>query len=102
MSLVVADTGPLRYLVAIGAIDSLPVLHPHVLIPPAVVAELRHPNAPAAVRHWSESLPAWVEVQRPERAHLPGRLDPGEAEALGLAVQLRATLVLLDEREARK
>ena len=35
--------GPLRYLVAIDAIQILPALFPRILVPPAVVAELRHP-----------------------------------------------------------
>ena len=102
MNLVVADTGPLRYLVAIDAIQTLPALFPRILVPPAVVAELRHPHAPETVRRWAESLPSWIEIQRPDSAHDPLRLDPGESEAIGLALQLGASLVLLDEREARR
>jgi predicted nucleic acid-binding protein len=102
MSLVVADTGPLRYLIAIDAIGHLPRLYPQVLVPPAVVAELRHAHAPLVVRQWAQTLPAWIEIQRPNLPHDPQRLDPGEAEALGLALQIRASVVLLDEMEARR
>jgi predicted nucleic acid-binding protein len=50
MRLVVADTGPLNYLVLIGAIDLLPKLFETVLVPQAVCDELCHRVAPAAVR----------------------------------------------------
>ncbi|HAB17719.1 MAG TPA: DUF3368 domain-containing protein [Verrucomicrobiota bacterium] len=101
MSLVVADTGPLRYLVVIQAIECLPTLFARVIVPPAVVSELTHPRAPVAARQWAQGLPSWLEVQRPNRAHQADLLDPGEAEAIGLALQLQA-MVLLDEREARR
>lgn len=39
MTLVVADSGPLRYLVVIQAIEVLPVLYDRVALPTAVVAE---------------------------------------------------------------
>ena len=102
MNLVVADAGPLRYLVVIDSIHVLPRLFPRIIVPPAVVAELRHPHAPETVRRWGESLPSWIQVQRPDFTHEPRRLDAGESEAIGLALQLGASLVLLDEREARK
>lgn len=73
-----------------------------ILLPPAVVAELRHPHAPEIARQWSESLPSCIEIQSPDSAHAPLRLDPAESEATGLALQSGASLVLLDEREARR
>jgi predicted nucleic acid-binding protein len=48
--LVVADTGPIRYLAKIGHIGLLPRLLERILIPPLVCDELRHPSAPALVR----------------------------------------------------
>ena len=50
MILVVADTGPVNYLVQTGDIGVLRVLAEKVVLPASVLAELRHPNAPAAVR----------------------------------------------------
>lgn len=102
MTLVVADSGPLRYLVAIEVVQVLPRLYERIAIPPAVLAELRHPSAPASVQAWSRSLPDWVTVQRPAAPHRPDAFDPGESEALALAVELRADLILLDEREGRR
>ena len=40
MQLVVADTGPINYLVLIGRVDILPVLFEHVILPAAVRNEL--------------------------------------------------------------
>lgn len=44
--LVVADTGPLNYLVLIQAIDLLPKLFEQILVPQAVFDELTHIEAP--------------------------------------------------------
>jgi predicted nucleic acid-binding protein len=101
--LVIADTTPLRYLVTLGQDGLLPALFGQILIPPAVADELRHPKAPAAVRTWIAAPPPWLQIRptslQPDAALM--RLDPGEREALMLAQELRADLVLVDEREAR-
>lgn len=102
MTLVVADSGPLRYLVVIQAIEVLPVLYDRVALPPAVVAELRHPSAPAEVQSWASTLPTWIVLRTPVAKHRPDILDAGEAEAIALALELRADTILLDEREGRR
>ena len=43
---VVADTSPINYLVLIARIELLKQLYARILIPPAVLAELKHPAAP--------------------------------------------------------
>jgi predicted nucleic acid-binding protein len=50
MSLVVADTTPLRYLVETGYDHLLPRLFTKVWIPETVVSELRHDRTPGVVR----------------------------------------------------
>jgi predicted nucleic acid-binding protein len=50
MRLVVADTGPLNYLVLIEQVELLPALFEKVFVPQTVVDELRHHAAPEAVR----------------------------------------------------
>jgi predicted nucleic acid-binding protein len=101
--LVIADTTPLRYLVVLGQADLLPTLFGQIIIPPAVVSELRHPKAPVAVRAWIGSPPAWLEVRSatlpPDAALL--LLDAGEREALLLAQELHADILLVDEQEGR-
>lgn len=102
--LVIADTTPLRYLIMLAQADLLPTLFGAVAIPPAVAAELQHPHAPAPVRAWMMHPPAWLEVRipswRPDAALL--RLDAGEREALLLAQELHADLVLIDEQGGRR
>src|SRR5260370_25171946 len=63
MRLVVADTGPLHYLVLTGDIELLPTLFDRVLVPEAVRNELPHTEAPAAVRAWIAQAPAWLDVR---------------------------------------
>lgn len=102
MILVVADTGPIHYLVLVEAIGVLPRLYDRVIIPRAVLAELSHRNAPASVRHWATNLPSWAEVRRPSRVESTAVLGPGETEAIALCQELQPATVLLDETEARQ
>jgi predicted nucleic acid-binding protein len=102
MILVVADTGPLCYLILIEAIGLLPRLYDRIVIPSAVLRELTHPKAPTAVKTWADTLPSWAEVRTADYAELDDILDPGEAEAIILAGQLNADSLLLDEMEARQ
>src|SRR6266567_4022409 len=53
--IVVADASPLNYLVLIDQIGLLPVLYQQVLIPEAVLAELRRPRTPKSVGLWIAS-----------------------------------------------
>jgi predicted nucleic acid-binding protein len=62
---VVADTSPINYLVLIAQIDVLVPLYTRILIPPAVLTELKHPLAPKAVRDWASNAPSWLEVLSP-------------------------------------
>ena len=99
---VVADTSPINYLVLIAEIDLLEQLYARILIPPAVLAELRHPAAPQPVRDWAESEPKWVEVLTPKSSLMLAQLDPGESEAIALATEVHAEVVLIDERAGRQ
>jgi len=96
---VVADTGPLYYLIVIREIDVLPKLFDSVAVPEAVAGELRHTRAPAAVRAWASTPPPWLAVHADpaEPPPLPP-LDPGERAAIALALTLGAELLLVDDR----
>lgn len=98
---IVSDTTPLNYLVLIKATDILPRLYERVVLPPAVRAELSAPEAPEPVREWISSNPAWLEVLRCSKAGDAdlARLDTGEREAILLATELGASLLLMDERD---
>ena len=63
--IVIADTGPINYLIQIEQIDVLPRLYGRILVPPSVSAELQDPNAPERVRQWICGPPVWLEVRAP-------------------------------------
>src|SRR5580704_6962274 len=98
---IVADTTPLNYLVLIEAIGVLPQLYGRILIPPAVRAELSAPQAPAQVRNWAAQTRPWLEVvpiRNPADSSLM-HLDAGERDAIALATEQQASLLLMDERD---
>jgi predicted nucleic acid-binding protein len=99
----VSNTSPLNYLILIGCDRVLPDLFGTVVVPEAVARELSSAQAPAVVRQWMSSLPAWVSVRVVTTVAAELRaLDDGEAEAIALAVETGAEIVLLDERKGRR
>jgi predicted nucleic acid-binding protein len=101
MAVIVSDTTPLNYLILIEAVEILPRLYGRVLIPPAVREELNQPNTPEQVRDWLARPPRWLELVNPTLALDPAlsHLDLGEVQAIALALEHRADLLLLDERD---
>ena len=101
--LVVSDNSPVRYLLVLDCTHVLPVLFGRILIPRAVLGELQHPHTPAVVRTWLADPPAWLEVRpivgRPEGAL--STLESGEQEAIVLAQELHADILLVDDGKAR-
>lgn len=100
----VADASPLCYLVLIGEIDLLPKLFHQVAAPQAVIAELLHEDAPASVRTWASNLPLWIAVKESPLSASAGleKLQAGERAAILLAESMRADIILLDEKAARR
>jgi predicted nucleic acid-binding protein len=96
--LIVSDTGPLRYLIEIQAIECLPRLYGDVLTTPTVISELREPHFPAVVQQWARQIPAWLKIVQPNHVDFLDRLDAGEASALSLALERRGDAILIDER----
>lgn len=99
--MVIADTGPVNYLILIGCIDMLSELFERVVLPGAVKRELADLDAPAEVRNWIASPPAWLEIREIDngRFGLLEGLDDGEAEAIALATLVGADLLLMDDRD---
>lgn len=100
----VADASPLCYLILIGQIDLLPKLFLHVAVPLAVIDELLHEDAPEAVRTWASNLPAWIGVQENSLSATAGleKLQGGEQASILLAESIKADIILLDEKAARR
>ena len=101
MQLVIADTGPVNYLLLIGHIEILPALFEKVILPSAVRDELANPDTPLSVRNWIADPPAWVDVRHtssPLTMASMLELGAGERAAITLAVELHADLLVMDDR----
>jgi predicted nucleic acid-binding protein len=66
-----------------------------------VLAELQHPRTPAEVFRWASALPEWVGIQSPSYLDPAIDLGTGETEAISLALELKITAILIDERKGR-
>src|SRR5271170_6998034 len=104
--IVIADTGPINYLILIHEIRILPALYGRILVPPSVYEELKHPRAPEMVRSWMSQPPGWFEVRTPARIPDPelagAHLDAGERDAILLAEELGADHLIIDEVRGRR
>lgn len=102
--IVIADTSPVNYLVLIDEIGILPVLYGRIIIPAAVYHELNAASAPSKVRSWIAGRPDWLEIREVVGAvdlELIGALGKGESEAIQLAHEVSAKLLLIDETLGR-
>jgi predicted nucleic acid-binding protein len=103
--IVVSDTSPLLNLARIGYLELLVKLYGQVVIPPRVEEELiRVRNEfPTQDELFSAS---WLAVVKPSDLRqvdeLSKNLDAGEAEAIALAIEHNADLLLIDERRGRR
>jgi predicted nucleic acid-binding protein len=106
--IVVSDTSPLNYLALTGDLPLLPNLFGEVVIPPAVARELAHARAPAPTRAFIATPPQWLKIVEPVGATLaammatPPKLGRGELEAICIAKDMKAALLLTDERRATR
>ena len=102
--LVISNTSPLFYLHRLRRLDLLQKLYQRLIVPEAVVDELR------AGRDQGEDAPDiadhdWIEVRSvrvPELVRLVTDLGAGEAQVLALALEEPGSLVILDDLLARK
>ena len=102
--IVVSDTSPVRALAHLECLELLQQLFGEVLIPPAVDLELRH--ASSRFPRVSVDQFAFLRIESPQDQEqvrqFRERLDPGESEALALAIERRADAVLIDEAAGRQ
>jgi predicted nucleic acid-binding protein len=102
--IVVSDASPLIALAAVGRLELLRQLYAEVLLPEAVYEEVTAvQDAPGAVEVRTSG---WIHTQplrdRMLAEALALELDAGEAEAIALAVEQGADLLLMDERRGRQ
>ncbi|MGL5078707.1 MAG: DUF3368 domain-containing protein, partial [Waterburya sp.] len=102
--IIVSDTSPINNLAAINQLHLLHQLYEKVLIPEAVYQELTDPNFPVAGATEVQTFD-WIQTlavkDRTLVEALNNELDIGEAEAIALAVEMKADQVLIDERRGR-
>ncbi|MEA5582137.1 DUF3368 domain-containing protein [Nodularia harveyana UHCC-0300] len=105
--IIVSDTSPITNLAAINQLDLLQKLYTGIVIPTAVYNEMVKVDkiVPGAVE--VQTLP-WIQKQAVvdfQRVILiqetQENIDLGEAEAIVLALELKADLLLMDERRGR-
>jgi predicted nucleic acid-binding protein len=64
---------------------------------------MAHESAPHVVREYLLHSPGWMIIRTPRAQDASlRRLGAGEIEAISLAQELRADLLLVDDKEARK
>ncbi|MEM6630447.1 MAG: DUF3368 domain-containing protein [Bacteroidota bacterium] len=101
-SLIISDTSPITNLIKIGQLDLLGRLFGEIIVPKEVYKELadyEKQKAEIDKRSWIKI----IAVRDQEAvAKLNTQLDPGEAEAIILAQELDANLLIIDERKGRR
>jgi len=100
--IVVSDTSPILSLALIGQLDLLRDLYGSIVISEAVWQEIMATDQGGAPE---VAQADWIII-RPIDSDVVLKLllrevDRGEAEAIGLALQLSADMLLIDERKAR-
>lgn len=105
--IVVSNTSPITNLAAINQLDLLQQLYSNLVIPAAVYDEMVGIDrvVPGALE--VQTLP-WIRTQTitdskqvTEIQESQEAIDLGEAEAIVLALELKANLLLMDERRGR-
>lgn len=100
--IIVSDTSPISNLLQIGEIDILRAVFDRVIIPISVyreICEVDESRRSLANLDWIEMREVtYTDLQH----HLMQTLDPGEAEAIALAIELSADYLLIDESLGRE
>lgn len=105
--IVVSDTSPITNLAAISQLDLLQKLYTRIIIPVAVYDEMVNVGKPVPGAIEVQTL-SWIQTQAvADRQRVitiqesEENIDLGEAEAIALALDLKADLLLMDERRGR-
>lgn len=101
---VVSDTSVLSGLIKLEQIDLLQLLFTEIIIPPTVKKELQELTLFGYdLSDFFDNF--WIKIVHPTDTaaieKLEATLDKGEAEAIILAIQLKADFLLVDERKGR-
>ena len=104
-SIVVSDTTAITHLATIGALNILHQLYPTIYIPEAVYLELTSNKNHKPGAYETKSFP-WIKTlqakNRSEVKSLNETLDLGESEAIALAKEIKADILIIDEKHGRE
>ncbi|MDO8366639.1 MAG: DUF3368 domain-containing protein [Saprospiraceae bacterium] len=104
--IVVSDTSALSALFLVGHLDLLPSLYGQVVVPPAVMREILQLESQFGHDLSSLKNSSWISVipvSDVKKVRVYRRvLDEGESEAIVLASEISADLLLIDEMRGRK
>lgn len=99
----VCDTTPIICLLKIGKLDLLRSLYGSIAIPEAVLSEVEQGREKGYYQNLNSV--EWVHIlplQNKELMTGLSGLDAGEAEAIALAIETEAPLIILDEKLGRE
>lgn len=103
--IIVSNTSPITRLAAVGKLDLLNQLYDRIIIPQTVYYELTDANPTVPGAKEVSTFP-WIETKAVANQFLVQalrqNLDPGEAAAIALAIELNADRLIIDERKGRK
>jgi uncharacterized protein len=103
----VSNISPISNLASIGRLELLKSQFSELWIPDGVMGELTaHPDPIAQAAIQTAIREQWIQVATPGDSGLLRllllQLHQGEAEAIALATELKADIVLMDEQEGRQ
>ena len=103
MRKVVANTTPILSLLKINKLDLLEQLYGKIFIPEAVYNEIQQGKQKP---HYEDlKHKSWIEIKtlkKPKKLDIVLNLDKGEAEAILLAKEINADLIVMDELAGRR
>ncbi len=98
---VICNTTPIITLLSISKLDLLHQLYRRIIIPRGVFEEIEQGKDKKFYQDLS--IVDWIEIKSISLPNLfTGVLDKGEAEVIMLAKELKADLVIIDEKLARR
>ena len=107
MSSVIADAGPLIGLARIGRLNLLRKLFGTIAIPPQVFHELELSSDRPGTKAILEAIDSgWIKLEKIKNPNKLSRLhllvDAGEADAILLALEQDARMLIIDDKKGRK
>ena len=100
--IVISDSTPLIALVNIAYVDVLQQMFGSVIVPAAVARELGDSKRPQAVQEFIASPPTWLSIRAASLIEAIPDIHDGEREAISLAKELHADLLLIDDADGRE